>query len=203
MGNRLSFIAFKQVPWHHYGRFAVEQSQITLRSPFLDNELVALAFHAPHDAVTGLPLILRLIAQGNPALGRIRTDRGMSYPADQITNRVRRLLEEFLAKAEFTYDYGMPNWLARIDKFLMLFRLERLFLGRQKFCHFRIWYRDRLAPYIREVLLDPRSLSRPYLQKRKLEHMVAHHVCGQSNFTTELHKLLTLELTQRLLLEGA
>jgi asparagine synthase (glutamine-hydrolysing) len=203
MGNRLSFIAFKQVPWHHYGRFAVEQSQITLRSPFLDNELVALAFHAPHDAVTGLPLILRLIAQGNPALGRIRTDRGMSYPADQITNRVRRLLEEFLAKAEFTYDYGMPNWLARIDKFLMLFRLERLFLGRQKFCHFRIWYRDRLAPYIKEVLLDPRSLSRPYLQKRKLEHMVAHHVCGQSNFTTELHKLLTLELTQRLLLEGA
>jgi asparagine synthase (glutamine-hydrolysing) len=203
MGNRLSFIAFKQVPWHHYARFAVEQSQIALRSPFLDNDLVALAFQAPHDAVTGVSPILRLIAQGNPALGRIRTDRGMCYPANQITNRARRALEEFLAKAEFAYDYGMPNWLARIDKFLMLFRLERLFLGRQKFCHFRIWYRDRLAPYIREVLLDPRSLSRPYLQKRKLEHMVAHHVGGKGNFTTELHKLLTLELTQRLLLEGA
>ena len=203
MGNRLSFIAFKQVPWHHYARFAVEQSQITLRSPFLDNDLVALAFQAPRGPFMGLPPFLRLIAQGNPVLGRIPTDRGISYPADRITNQVHRLIEEFLAKAEFAYDYGMPNWLAPIDKFLMLFRLEKLFLGRQKFSHFRIWYRDRLAPYIREVLLDPRSLSRPYLQKRKLEQMVAHHVRGKGNFTTELHKLLTLELTQRLLLEGA
>ena len=28
-GNQLSFIAFKQVPWHHYSRLAVEQSQIS------------------------------------------------------------------------------------------------------------------------------------------------------------------------------
>jgi len=49
-GNQLSFIAFKQVPWHHYARLAVEQSQITIRSPFLDNDLVALAFQAPSEA---------------------------------------------------------------------------------------------------------------------------------------------------------
>src|SRR5262249_59340202 len=30
-GRPLSFIAFKQVPWHHYARLAVEQSQLTLR----------------------------------------------------------------------------------------------------------------------------------------------------------------------------
>lgn len=202
-GNRLSFIAFKQVPWHHYPRFAVEQSQVSVRSPFLDNDLVVLAFQAPHEAVTGVPSALRLIAQGNPALGRIPTDRGISYPANQITNRVHRLIDEFLAKAEYTYDYGMPDWLARIDKFLMPFRLEKLFLGRQKFCHFRIWYRDRLAPYVKEILLDSRSLARPYLRRREVERLVAHHVRGQGNFTTELHTLLTLELTQRLLLERA
>jgi asparagine synthase (glutamine-hydrolysing) len=203
VGNRLSFIAFKEVPWYHYARLAVEKSQISLRSPFLDNDLVALAFRAPNEAVSGLPSSLRLIAQGNPALGRIPTDRGISYPADRITNRVHYLIEEFLARAEYAYDYGMPNWLARIDKVLMPCRLEKLFLGRQKFCHFRIWYRDRLAPYIREILLDSRSLSRPYLQRREVERMVAHHVDGQGNFTTELNKLLTLELTQRLLLERA
>jgi asparagine synthase (glutamine-hydrolysing) len=203
MGNRLSFIAFKEVPWYHYARLAVEKSQITLRSPFLDNDLVALAFQAPHEAVSGLPSSLRLIAQGNPALGRIPTDRGISYPADRITTRVHYLIEEFLARAEYAYDYGMPNWLARIDKVLMPFRLEKLFLGRQKFCHFRIWYRDRLAPYVKEVLLDSRSLSRPYLQRREVERVVARHVDGQGNFTTELTKLLTLELTQRLLLERA
>ena len=58
-GNPLSFIAFKQVPWHHYSRLAVEQSQITVRSPFLDNDLVALAFQAPPEAVTSLAPSLR------------------------------------------------------------------------------------------------------------------------------------------------
>jgi asparagine synthase (glutamine-hydrolysing) len=201
-GNQLSFIAFKQVPWHHYARLAVEQSQITLQSPFLDNDLVALAFQAPSEATTSLAPSLRLIAQGNPLLGRIPTDRGVSYPATGITNRLHRSVEEFLTKAEYAYDYGMPNWLARIDHLLQPLRLERLFLGRQKFSHFRTWYRDALAPYVMEVLLDARSLSRPYLQKREVERMIARHVRGQGNSTRELHKLLSIELVQRLLIEG-
>ena len=47
----------------------------------------------------------------------------------------------------------MPQWLARIDHVLSPFRLERLFLGRHKFCHFRVWYRDALSRYVREVLV--------------------------------------------------
>src|SRR5206468_5989917 len=50
---------------------------------------------------------------------------------------------EFLRKAEYAYDYGMPQWMARIDHLLLPLRLERLFLGRHKFSHFRVWYRDR------------------------------------------------------------
>ncbi len=157
-GNRLSFIAFKQVPWHHYARFAVEQSQITVRSPFLDNDLVSLAFQAPPEAAASLGPALRLIAAGNPQLGAIPTDRGITYPADRMANRAHRSLQEFLAKAEYAYDYGMPNWLARIDHSLAPLRLERLFLGRQKFCHFRVWYRRQLADYVKQILLDPRSL---------------------------------------------
>ena len=202
-GNQLSFIAFKQVPWHHYARFAVEQSQISVRSPFLDNELVALAFQAPPEESTSLAPSLRLIVEGNPILGRISTDRGISYPANGITNRLHRSVEEFLTKAEYAYDYGMPNWLARIDHLLQPLRLERLFLGRQKFSHFRTWYRDSLAPYVKEVLLDARSLSRPYLQKREVEGMIARHVRGHGNSTMELHKLLSIELAQRLLIERA
>src|SRR5262249_14993598 len=133
-GHRLSFIAFKQVPWHHYARLAVEQSQISVRSPFLDNDLVGLAFQTPPEAQRSLAPSLRLIAEGNPRLGQIPTDRGVSYTANRITNRVHRSVEEFLTKAEYAYDYGMPNWLSRIDRLLQPLRLERLFLGRQKFC---------------------------------------------------------------------
>jgi asparagine synthase (glutamine-hydrolysing) len=200
-GNRLSFIAFKQVPWHHYARLAVEQSQMTLRSPFLDNELVALAYQVPPELAASLAPSLQLIVQGNPLLGRIPTDRGITYPADRIANRVHRSIQEFLAKAEYAYDYGMPNWLAKIDKCLTPFRFERLFLGRQKFCHFRSWYRHPLADYLKQVLLDPRSRSRDYVNGPALERMVDSHTKGLRNYTVEIHKLLSFELLHRTLLE--
>jgi len=202
-GNRLSFIAAKQVPWHHYARFAIEQSQITMRSPFLDNDLVALAYQAPPLLAASLKPSLQLIAQGNPLLGRIPTDRGITFPADRMSNRVHRSLQEFLAKAEYAYDYGMPDWLARMDHCLAPFRLEKLFLGRQKFYHFRTWYRHQLAPFVRQVLLDPRSRSRFWVNRPWLERMVQAHLRGAANHTLAIHKLLSLELLQRVLLESA
>ena len=75
---------------------------------------------------------------------------------------------EFTFKAEYAYDYGMPQWLSRIDHFLSPLRLERLFLGRHKLLHFRVWYRDALADYVREILLDRRTLSRPYFEPKAL-----------------------------------
>jgi asparagine synthase (glutamine-hydrolysing) len=198
--NRTSFIAFKQVPWHHFARFAVERSQLEVRSPFLDNELVALAFQAPPSPDSCLELSLRLIAEGNPQLGRIATDRGITYPAARGGNRFRRSVQEFLAKAEYAYDYGMPNWLAQADHWLAPLHLERLFLGRQKFCHFRSWYRDELSGYMREVLLDSHSRQRGYLNTSSLEPMVTRHIEGTANYTLEIHKLLSLELIHRRLL---
>jgi asparagine synthase (glutamine-hydrolysing) len=109
---------------------------------------------------------------------------------------------EFTFRAEYAYDYGMPQWLSRIDHQLSPLHLERLFLGRHKFCHFRVWYRDGLSRYVREMLLDPRTLSRPYLQRNVLETMVRHHLKGDRNYTTEIHRLLTLELQHRLFIDG-
>ena len=200
-GNRLSFIAFKQVPWHHHARLAIEQSQITVRSPFLDNELVALAYRTPPDLVASLEPSLRLIVSGNALMGRIPTDRGITYPAGRRTNRVQRSFQEFLAKAEYAYDYGMPQWLARLDRAFTPLCIEKLFLGRQKFCHFRTWYRHPLASYVKQVLLDPRSRSRDHVNGPAVERLVAAHTTGRGNHTVEIHKLLSLELLHRTLLD--
>ena len=96
----------------------------------------------------------------------------------------------------------MPQWAARIDHLLSFVRLQRLFLGRHKFSHFRVWYRDALSGYVREMLLDPRTLSRPYLERRRLEAVVGGHLKGDRNYTTEIHKVLTLELLHRLFLDS-
>jgi len=98
---------------------------------------------------------------------------------------------------------GCPNWLARIDKGLAAFRFEKLFLGRQKFCHFRSWYRHQLAAYVKEILLDPRSRSRSHVNGSALERLVKSHVNGLGNYTMEIHKLLSIELLHRTLLDNS
>ena len=200
-GHEVSFVAFKQVPWYHYSRFAVEQSQLTLRSPYLDNELVSLVYRAPPHLRRRPEPALRLIADGNLQLARIPTDRGLVHRPTPIITRCRQLYQTFTAKAEYAYDYGMPQALCTIDHVFEPLHLERLFLGRHKFYHFRVWYRDKLSGYLKDVLLDPRSRKRPYLNGPCLEAMVRSHVDGRRNYTSEIHQVLTAELLQRCLLE--
>jgi asparagine synthase (glutamine-hydrolysing) len=111
-------------------------------------------------------------------------------------------LLEFTFKAEYAYDYGMPQWASRIDNFLSPFHVERLFLGRHKISHFRVWYRDALREYVRGMLLDRRTLSRPYFEPKAVEAIVNGHTKGGLNYTSAIHKLLTLELVQRLFFDA-
>lgn len=200
-GHNVSFIAFKQVPWHHYSRLAVERSQLTLRSPYLDNDLVSLMYQAPPDLVLSREPSFLLIADGNAHLARIPTDRGLLYRPIPVITKLHCLYQEFTAKAEYAYDYGMPQWLTGIDHMVAPLRLERFFLGRHKFYHFRVWYRDKLSQYLKDILLDPRARNRPYINGRFLEEMVNSHIEGKGNYTSAINRVLTAELFQRQLIE--
>ena len=201
-GHPVTFAAFRQEPWHHYGVLAVEEKQILLRTPYLDNDIVRTAFRAPGSVLDSNLACLRLIADGNPALARIATDRGLATSGG-LANAASRGLLEFLFKAEYGFDMGMPQWAARAEHLLAPFHFERLFLGRHKISHFRTWYRDVLAGYVRDTLLDRCSLSRPYIARKRLEAVVRDHLRGCRNYTTEIHQLLTLELLHRIFLNGA
>jgi asparagine synthase (glutamine-hydrolysing) len=87
-----------------------------------------------------------------------------------------------------------------VDHLFAPLHLERIWLGRHKLFHFRVWYRDQLANYVREMLLDSRSLARPYLTRGGVEQIVNGHLRGNRNYTTEIHRLLSLELLHRLFL---
>lgn len=198
----LSFAVFRQAPWHHYGLLALEQTQVALRSPFLDNEFVRTVFCAPQAALTNNDISLRLIADGDAVLRSIPTDRGYAGKRGPAMAALTQAFIEFTVKAEYAYDYGMPQWVARPDHFFSAFHFERLFLGRHKFAHFRVWYRDALADYVRQILLDPRTLARPYLNAAAVEAVVQGHLKGTMNYTSEIHELLTLELLHRLFLDS-
>ncbi len=209
----VTFAAFRQAPWQHVGVLALENTQVGVRSPYLDNDFVRTVFRAPkaddphhrngqrnnrNGKEKNYDVRLRLIADGNPALGRLLTDRGAGRG---LSSLIWGGLLEFSFKAEYAYDYGMPQWLSRVDHAFSAFHLERLFLGRHKLFHFRVWYRDALAKYVEEMLLDPRTLSRPYLEPKGLEAVVRGHLHGGLNYTNEIHKVLTLELIHRLFVD--
>ena len=202
-GNPVSFAVFKQSPWNHYGILALEQTQLSMRTPFLDNDLVRTVFRAPRSSLASNKDSLRLIADGRKELLKVPTDRGLAGPRGRLSGTLHRGLLEFLFKAEYAYDLGMPQGMARIDHALSFLRLERLFLGRHKPFHFRTWYRNALSGYVRDMLLDLRSLSRPYLERKGLEAVVRGHLRGDRNYTTEIHKILTLELVHRLFLDNS
>jgi asparagine synthase (glutamine-hydrolysing) len=193
----VTFAAFLQLPWWHYGLLALEQSQLTVRSPYMDNDFVRVVYREPKSLDMTRDVRWRMICDGDPVLGRIPSDRGVNELKGWLSTAASRGFQEFTFKAEYAYDYGMPQWLARIDHFFSPLHFERLFLGRHKFAHYRVWYRDFLSQYVREVLLDSRSLSRPYVERKGLEAVVQGHLRGDHNYTLELHTLLSLELLHR------
>ena len=197
-GHPITFIAFRQSPWHHYGVLGLEQTQVGVRTPYLDNELVHTIYKSPGPVAINEEGRIRLIREGNPALAQLRTDRGLG---DQ-KNTVLHTLLEFLFKAEYAYDYGMPQWVAQLDHLFAPLHLERIWLGRHKLYHFRVWYRDQLANYVREMLLDSRSLARPYIDPHAVRKIVNGHLKGNRNYTTEIHRLISLELLHRLFFDS-
>ena len=80
-GHPTTFSAFRQAPWHHYGILSLEQTQLAVRTPFLDNDFVRTAFRAPQLVTANNDVRVRLIGDGSAAMQRIRTDRGFRREA--------------------------------------------------------------------------------------------------------------------------
>ena len=172
-----------------------------MRSPYLDSEFVRVVFRGPQTNGSGPDIRLRLIHDGNPKLANFPSDRGVGGVSGRSFPISRGALE-FTFKAEYAYDYGMPQWVAKADHAFAPFHFERLWMGRHKIFHFRWWYRTVLANYVKEILLDPRTLARPYLERSGVEAVVSGHLKGTHNYTTEIHRLLSLELLHRAFLDS-
>ncbi len=185
-----------------YALDALESSQVKLRTPFLDNDLIRTAYRAPGHTFVTNDLRVRIIRDGDPRLARIRTDLGFAGRGGQAATAVWHFIHRATMRAEYAFEHADPRWVARMDRTLLSGMLENAFVGMHKFTHFALWYRDALAGYVREMLLDTRTLARPYLDAGNVERLVESHVRGEANHTPTIHKLLTLEYIHRLFLDA-
>lgn len=192
--HSLSSAVFEEIPWYEFGRVAVEQSQLTLRSPYMDNDLVKLMFRAPSEVRAAGQVQGRYIKEKSPELGAVLTNMGDMGNNSRLVTRLRYIFFHAVFKTEYIYLYSAPHWLTWIDRRLEKLRLERFFSGREKFEGYRIWIKTDLSEFIRETLLNPSAQYTRFFDRRSVENMVTRHIAGTHNYLHEINRVLTIEL---------
>jgi asparagine synthase (glutamine-hydrolysing) len=202
-GHSLSVAVFKDFPWREGNKISIEQSQSIFRSPYMDNDLVELMYQAPAGVRASNQPQRRIIRECNPGLSAIISDRGYGEQTNPLVSKLHQLYYYALFKADYMYLHAFPHWLTKVDSILLWANGGRpLFGSSQKFEYYRIWFRNELSDYIKEILLDAQTAKRPYFDIKSLEKMVQSHTKGTRNYMNEINKAMSLELTHRLLIEG-
>lgn len=195
----VSFTLFHQAPNRGFGRLAIEKSQLVMRTPFVDNALARLMYQRPRDFNDGARLYEYVIKECRPGLLDIETDRGGLGRGSRVTRTLRGAFRGVMVKAEYFADRGMPDWLAACTSRIPWVLPPKLFLGRDKFHHFRLWLATELAADVRDLLLSHTSGS-SILDKNGVESMVRDHLKGRKNYSAAIDMALTLATTERLLM---
>ena len=193
--------AFEEVPWHLFGTLAVARSELTFRTPYLDNEVVELAYRAPPALRQAPTAAMRLIHRWAPGLAAIPTDRGLTSGPSTLRSRLHELACEVTFKLDYWHKEGLPDRLCRIDGVLDAFSHLGM-LGLHKFLAYRIWFRQELAPYAADVIADTCGGGLPFWNAAALKHIAEDHVKGRRNCLRDIHAVLTLTAIDRILLDG-
>jgi len=197
----VTFAAFREIPWHLFGSFAAARSQVSVRTPYLDNEIVALAYQVPGALRTSSIPAWRLVKANSPLLSRIPTDRRPSPEAFGPVAVFRRLFSEATFKLDYLNNEGWPSWLSPVEPVFRHVTSTLKIIGRHKYLHYRSWFRHELASYLRSLINDSQTQSR-FWNCDFLRQMANEHINGHKNYILEIDAVLTLEAVERLLIRG-
>jgi asparagine synthase (glutamine-hydrolysing) len=198
----ISFAAFKDVPWNLFGNLEAGRSQLQFRTPYLDNELVALAFQAPEQTQKSSLPAFRLVRANNPALSEIPTDRGFGGSNSGLKFLSRRAFAEITFKLDYYTVAGLPRPASAFNSIFKSIAGKLKIAGMHKFVRYSSWCRNEFAPYIREVLSSSRVRGNGIWNPDFLDHLAAAHIAGRHDYSAEINSIMTLEAIERRLLHG-
>jgi len=195
--NPVTFAAFKEVPWNLYGCLAAGRSQLTFRTPYLDNEIVKLAFAAPYSARRSSASAVRFTQQANPPLGAIATDRGQAGAAGGVSRALRRIYSEVTFKLDYMCSEGLPPGFSPLNSAYVACNKAVGIYGLHKFLQYRRWLQKELVEFMHDRVADaPLQFFNPnYLKK-----MTSEHIVGRNNYSREINAVITLGSINRLML---
>ena len=200
--HAVTFAAFREIPWHLFGRLAAGRSQVTFRTPYLDNELVALAYQSPERFKNSPLPASRLVKANSAVLSEIPTDRGSAGDNSGLGFLFRRFFAEATFKIDYYNSEGLPHFLSPLDTMLRHVSSGLGILGLHKYLPYRHWLRRELAGYVNDKLADAQTRQMPFWNRDFLKRMAKDHILGSKNYVSEINAVLTLEAVERLLFRG-
>jgi asparagine synthase (glutamine-hydrolysing) len=198
-GNPFTFGAFKNIPWNVYGSWATSRSQFCSRSPYLDNEIVALCFQTPQIFRRSPRPALRFVRDNSPILDKIPTDRGYKGDHHGLATKLRRFAAEVTFKIDYMQNEGLPNALAPADPLFRGVSSALGIRGLHKFLRYPSWFRKELSTYVDDVLASKRVRDSRFWNPDFVRQLAGQHRSGRKNFAMEINAVLTLEAIERLL----
>jgi asparagine synthase (glutamine-hydrolysing) len=197
----LTSTVFDEIPSHLFGPLATARSQLTLRTPYLDNSLVKLAFQAPNSARRTPAAALRLIASGHEQLGRTPTDLGFSCGRQSPLDSARRLLSKITFKLDYWDKEGLPPKLAALDSCRPLLQHVGL-LGLHKFLPYRRWFRHEFFGIAEQATKRAAAGDQPWWNPNVVTGIASDHASGRRNNLAEINAILTLDAIERVLINN-
>jgi asparagine synthase (glutamine-hydrolysing) len=195
----ITFAAFREIPEKRFATPAASRSQTSFRTPYLDNEIVALAYQAPETVRTSFDFTLSLINANNPSLSKIPTDMGLMGEANRLTAAFRRIFSKTVCKLDYLRNEGLPHGLSRFDSLFTQLSSVLGVAGLHKYLPYRIWFQQELRAYVDEILSDTQVRHSSLWNPHFLEHLASDHAAGRKNYVREIDAVLTLEAVERLL----
>ena len=191
-----------EIPHRRFGVIAAGRWQTVFRTPYLDNELVALAYRTP-PALRGSPeSVIAAIKNNSEQLSRIPTDLGFLGKDGSIGSLVRRMFERCTFKLDYFYSEGLPRSLRRFNLLLDPFEPGDAFFGRHKFLQSRRWFQQDLAHFVNENIREVASHESELWNSAYLRRMATDDAKGRVNYNREINIVLTLETIERLFFRG-
>ena len=200
--HRATFTAFREIPLNLIGTLLAARSQIVFRTPYLDNEMVALAYQNPEPLSRSPRTALHVIHKNNAALGRIGSDMGFRAGDGPFRARARYLFHRTTFKLDYIYNERLPDWLSPLEPVLGRVGFGMGILGLHKYLHYQSWFRRELASYLHEVVQQAQTRQSAFWNPDFLRRIVEDHTSGRTNYVGEINAVLTLEAVERTLLRG-
>jgi asparagine synthase (glutamine-hydrolysing) len=195
----VTFAAFREIPELRFAIVAASRSQVTFRTPYLDNDIVALAYQAPETVRMSIDCTLSLVEANNPSLSKVPTDMGEMGEANRLTVASRRIFATAACKLDYFRSEGLPQGLSRLDALLTQISSALGIAGLHKYLPYRIWFQRELVAYVDDILKDPQVRQSSLWDSRFLKHMASDHATGHKNYVREIDAVLTLDAVERLL----